>query len=704
MQLTSRAREIIEILTHFPQNHPVTVSAVSEELGVSTRSIQRELITVERWLSENGFRFIRKRSVGLMLDEPEDRRQKLLDLLQSDGTANILLDDRRQRQSFLCHFLLFSDEPVKSLYLATRLSISESTLLTDLNQLTPWFEKYQLQLHRRQGLGIFIEGSETARRQAAASSLFDRITRNLQSETGRSLPDAWNFYLTQDIDSSIVSCVENVLSDCEKQLNIHLSDNEHLRLLIYVSLAVHRGLKGCFIPEEESIFSQKSMEPEYAVADHITRLLRQQFKLPPAAAETGYLAAYLTGIHIWPAQSMDLTRRRDFDIHQVTLEIIKNVGEALHMDFTDDTQLLKDLESHLQPAIGRLRAGITIENPLLEEFQEKYADVYCACETGTEILKEMFDIAEIYASEVGFITIYFVMAQERKENQERKISAILVCPSGIGSSRLLASSLKKEYPDLDIRGIMSAFDIDCEKLAQDRVDLVISTIKLNIPYRCLQVNPILTRQDKMLLTSKLSLLQKKKRRNSPEISVPAPPLSRTEVEYISKLGTEIYRLLEDVRIGQAPVLKNREEVISHAASLFAENDEMEQHFYQILKARDHLSDTYIKPFHALLLHGRSSLADRACFGYVRLDPPVYDKTKIILGAIVSLIPEGKDSSVCAAITSEIIGALLEKPELLESLRSMDDRLFVSLLENTLLRFYQETVRNLLKLPAVSKKN
>ena len=46
MQLTARAGDIIQILLRFPQNHPVTVAVISEELGISSRSVQRELITV----------------------------------------------------------------------------------------------------------------------------------------------------------------------------------------------------------------------------------------------------------------------------------------------------------------------------------------------------------------------------------------------------------------------------------------------------------------------------------------------------------------------------------------------------------------------------------------------------------------------------------------------------------------------------------
>ena len=702
MQLTARAGDIIQILLRFPQNHPVTVAVISEELGISSRSVQRELITVEQWLAKNHFRLIRKRSVGLMLDEPEERRKELFSLLQSQTAELPGVEDRRHRQNLLCHYLLFADEPLKSMYLAAQLGVSEGTLMADLNQLTPWFEKYHLQLNRRPGLGIFLEGPETARRQASASCLFDQATLRFDPNEERQTDEPVRRGYIRDIDYAIVSKVSAILSDCEKQLRLHLSDNEHLRLLIYLSLTVYRMQKGCFIPEEESIFSQKSMEPEYAIADYMARLLRQHFKLPNMISETGYLSAYLTGIHIWPAQSVDLTRRRDFDIHQVTLALIRRVGDLLGMDFSGDSRLLKDLEGHLQPAIGRLRAGITIENPLLEEFQEKYSRVYQACETGTDVLRDMFPVSEVSPGEVGFITIYFVMAMERKEKQERRISVMLVCPAGIGSSRLLASNLKKEYPDLFIRGTMSAFEIDCEKLKRDGVDLVISTIKLNIPYRYLQVNPLLTRQDKMLLNSRLTLLQQKKVQAGPESAAPAAPLSRKEVEYISSLGTEIYRFLEHVRIGQAPVLGTRKEVILHAASLFAESEEMEQEFYRILNDRDQMADTYIKPFHALLLHGRSSMTDHICFGYLHLEPPVYDRTQIILGAIVALIPDAPDNTVHTSIVSETIGALLENPRLLETLRNMDDARFIELLENTLLRFYRQTVSSCLKIPSPRK--
>ena len=77
-------------------------------------------------------------------------------------------------------------------------------------------------------------------------------------------------------------------------------------------------------------------------------------------------------------------------------------------------------------------------------------------------------------------------------------------------------SLKKEYPDLDIRGITSAFELDNIRLQEEGVDLVISTVKLEIAYPYIHVNPILTRQDKILLDSRIKVIHRKKKSKNPK--------------------------------------------------------------------------------------------------------------------------------------------------------------------------------------------
>ena len=709
MQLTQRAENIIRILARFPQDHPATVGIIAEELAVSDRSVQRELPTVEKWLSSRGYHFVRKRSVGLLLDEPEDRRQELVALLDESGVSHPSGENRQERERLICRDLLFASEPLKSFYFTDKYLISEGTLTVALNHLSDWMRKYHLTLIRRQGLGIFVKGTEIARRQAITSWIYNRVNDDLAlGQLQKNEIDVDNDAFADGPTEEILLEINDILADCEKDLRLHLSDSGYLHLLIYVALSVQRMQEQHFITESGQAFSEISIQPEYAVAEYIMRLLRRQYQLSVSVEETLFLATYLSGLRIWPSGQRDLTEIRNLDIHQITLTIIRQVSEILEMNFMNDERLLRELSAHIQPTIARLRAGIPIENPLLSDFQENHPEIYHACEQGMASLCPKLGIQSVPASETGFVTIYFVMARERLEQLRQRISVILVCPTGIGSSRLLASSLKKEYPDLDIRGMTSAFEIDSEKLRAEGIDLIISTVKLHISYRYIHVSPILTRQDKMLLDSRIKLLQQKKSQEKPEtMTIPASPVTKADVDFVSSLGEEIYQLLDNIRFGQAPVLRNRDEVISYAAALFADAPEMEEHLYQVLKTRDQLSDTYIKPFFALLLHGRSPKIARSCFGYICLEPPIYEKTRIIRGAIVSLIPSGDKSETAAPVASEIVGSLLEDPDLLRSLRAMDDETFTQLLEVTLLRFYRRTVQDRLHLkeqPLLSEKN
>ena len=687
MLLTKRSADIIRVLIRFPQDKPVTTAIISDELHISSRSIQRELPTVEKWLTAKGFRFVRKRSVGLFLDEPDDRRRELLTLLDATGTDIPSADDRHNRQRQLLHALLFAREPVKSLTFMDQFGISEGTLTSDLNQIEKWFDKYHLRLVRRQGLGIFLTGSETARRQAVTSHLKDQ----------KAIPEA-------EISESITDSVAQIVSDGARTLHLNLSDNGYLRLNIYLSYSVCRIRQGEYITAEEAAFEDLTMEPEFAVAEYLMQKLRQTFRLPIIESETRYLAIFLTGIRIWSADQRDLTSKRDFDVHQITLALIQNVSEILDIDFGSDPQLARELGMHIQPAIGRIRAGIPIENPLLEDIQNRYDEIYQACTAGCISLSASYWLPSFPPSEVGFISIYFSMALDRRAKLARRISVIIVCPTGIGSSRLLAENLHKAYPDLDIRGTTSAFHIEPEKLAQNDIDLIISTVRLDTTYRYIYVSPLLNRQDRMLLDSKFQLIlsQKSDRRPHAEKKVPETSFTRKDIHFVSRTGAEIEYLLDHIRIGRAPVLQKRQEILAYAASLFSDTPEMESHFYEILKKRDQIADTYMKPFHALLLHGKSPDIMHPCFGYVHLEPPIYENARIILGAIVTFIPENDPDQVSAPIVSEIIGSLMEQPELLKALREDDDERFTLLLETSLMKFYKETAADRLKLSAQDK--
>ncbi len=89
MGLTARQKAIIEILTKFTATNPVTISTISEKLKLSSRTILREMPDIERWLSENNFKFIRKPGVGLVLEESLENQKDIKVIRCRNSTKGI---------------------------------------------------------------------------------------------------------------------------------------------------------------------------------------------------------------------------------------------------------------------------------------------------------------------------------------------------------------------------------------------------------------------------------------------------------------------------------------------------------------------------------------------------------------------------------------------------------------------------------------
>lgn len=75
-ELSANARKLIEQLLSLPQGW-VTAAALAESIGVSRRTVLRELPAVEQWMQAAGAHFVRNPGKGLLLDEAPERRDAL---------------------------------------------------------------------------------------------------------------------------------------------------------------------------------------------------------------------------------------------------------------------------------------------------------------------------------------------------------------------------------------------------------------------------------------------------------------------------------------------------------------------------------------------------------------------------------------------------------------------------------------------------
>lgn len=171
--LTANGQKLIDRLLTLPQGW-VTAAMLAESIGVSRRTVLRELPSVEQWIAAAGYRFVRSPGQGLLLDEPPARREQMRALL--NGSTVYAELPRRQRRQKLLGMLLQAREPMKTAALARELLVSESTLAADLDEIGQWVSSYAVTLHRRPGVGVWLKGEKLSCRRAAAALLQSSLT------------------------------------------------------------------------------------------------------------------------------------------------------------------------------------------------------------------------------------------------------------------------------------------------------------------------------------------------------------------------------------------------------------------------------------------------------------------------------------------------------------------------------------------------
>lgn len=166
-ELSANARKLIEQLLSLPQGW-VTAAALAESIGVSRRTVLRELPAVEQWMQAAGAHFVRNPGKGLLLDEAPERRDALRTQLNSGDRKELSRAERRQQ---LLTRLLSEQEPCKTAVLARALGVSESTLSADLDELETKLYPYRVEMFRRPGVGVWLQGDASSYRRVVSALL-----------------------------------------------------------------------------------------------------------------------------------------------------------------------------------------------------------------------------------------------------------------------------------------------------------------------------------------------------------------------------------------------------------------------------------------------------------------------------------------------------------------------------------------------------
>ncbi|WP_340031057.1 BglG family transcription antiterminator [Paenibacillus sp. FSL K6-1122] len=690
MSITKRQREIVEFLLEHP--HEVTAGEIAVEVKVSTRTVHRELQMIEQWLEPLGMKLEKKSGTGIRIDAGSDDLAVLRQQLEGKEYVEFTPEERKL---FMLCILLDEPEPVKLLALASDLKVTVSTVTTDLDDLESRIRQAGLKLVRRRGYGVKINGSETIHRTAIAALALEFLDESdlfgRQPEQGGSIV---NQKLLDMIGHGDVLTVENALWQPDIEWLENIPERQYMKLLIQLSVAVVRIRKGSGIgripPLEnngDEVAEQDEMKVPPYMASRLCGMLSTQLGLTFSQDEQAYFHRLLVEteqrIHssrLLPIDDLILLDR----VHS----LIDQMQARTHYAFHEDRLLREGLLGHMQPVMERIEGQQMIRNPLLQQIRKDYDSLF---EEVKQSVHQAWPGTEVPDEEIGFLVMHFGASIERLRALKREIRAIIVCTSGIGSSRMLSSRLSKEIPEIRIMDSVSWYE--AARIPTDQYDLVLSTVDLPMDEnQYYKVSPLLTAEESERLRHFIRTTTLQRQHNKPREAEVQTTSRYSDPDGMEAILVEIVRIigkfqvypLDNQDIGFYKTVYAMCNVL-HGSGVLKEPEEVAKR----LEAREAVGSQKIPGTRLALFHTRSEGIYRPSISLFQLTEPLLctpDDPAGVTHVLLMLGPR-ELSKESLEVLSEISALLLQEEMITLLEKGIRDEL-IHYLSQELVGFYR----------------
>lgn len=392
-------------------------------------------------------------------------------------------NDRPQSKEERCHCilakLLLGSASITIQQLSNTLYVSRSTVENDLKKVKQKLAQFGLQLAITH-TGLSLIGSEHQKRQATvelisqywgkrteAKELNGQLVRHVQ------LPDNLN----QLFEPALIKNILTALTELIEKSTLSFTDYE------FQSLAIHLMMPA---PTGGSNGAQPVMTPFIAETQLLVQILERRFELTIPDFEQGYLNRHLVTV-----------QSKDTSVQTIQTELRQSVGlpQLLRQQLAQlavDEELIQGLAVHLSSALRRLAMGLSINNPYTDEIRQNFPQAFDQAVLLKPVLENQYQI-QMNEDELAFISLHFEAFFER-HSEDARLSVVVVCSSGIGTSQLLGQRLAKTFAqELRITRIIALGELLATPIKES---LVISTIAikgLSVPV--IEVSPLLNRHD-----------------------------------------------------------------------------------------------------------------------------------------------------------------------------------------------------------------
>ncbi len=242
MILSSRQQKIIEACIY---ENKVTVTLLSKQLKISTRTIFRELKEIEKLIKQYDLILSTKKQLAIVGEEFQIEKLKQDLYSQQDQFLS-----KEERQDLLTYEILKSKRLEKIVYYANKFQVSEATISNDLNVVEKWLKQQNLQLKRKSGVNIELIGDEIQYRKALSLMIGSSISNKMQDSMIDKESVLNNIFnkeyesIMQLLNKEVIVQILQVFDEHKEPLQLSkYTQTSYIGLIIHLSVAIDRILK-----------------------------------------------------------------------------------------------------------------------------------------------------------------------------------------------------------------------------------------------------------------------------------------------------------------------------------------------------------------------------------------------------------------------------------------------------------------------------
>ncbi|WP_110955644.1 BglG family transcription antiterminator [Anaerosinus massiliensis] len=520
--MNARRQELLKLLETSFSGAALTVEKIAQVLGVSNRTVRYDLDAIGGELRKKGQVLCKKAQKGIWIESMFEKQATEQTACWSEYYEYVL--SKEERCNAIIVNILNDDTYISTEQLAGKLSISRSTLLTDLKSVKKLLEQYKLNLCTKRGLGLWVEGTEEASRNILIH-IFSGCLHDFGATKVCSDDSSYEIILFREYAKELpVKEIAKFFIGLVNEYKLPCYDFSINHMVLALIVQLKRLNMNKKILQLEN---QQSDHYQWDLLAHLSKKMVEAFASYNQSFRDHLEGMFITRkllsskIYIF-SDEKNMTLEHP-SVNLLALSIAKTFVEHCQVwlgdIYLDDEELMYNLALHLQPAVERAKYGMELINPLLPQIREQYGNLFMIALRAVGEIEQSLGI-KMSDDEIGYLTIHLGGAIERKKIRTSKsLQVLLVCGNGVGTANLLAITLKNKMSYLNIKKIISVYEIKEEEL--DDIDIVISTIALKLDHvAVLHVSPILSDAEITVIENQIQYFYDKKFAKVEKVNTP----------------------------------------------------------------------------------------------------------------------------------------------------------------------------------------